>query len=192
MGIVTCAALKVNRCFTRLRELFIQGLLRIFRLIIFKIKISCCWIMSSDEHLETLNMTSVRGLLQLHIYPHVNTVYPHITYLPPANKVWGKVIFSVACVKNSVHRGGEVPGHVTPGQVHPQVGNSGQVPPLGRLTSPGQVHPPGRYTPRAGTPPRAVHAGRYGQQAVGTHPTHPTSKARRKDFSQTSFIKLFM
>ena len=25
--------------------------------------------------------------------------------LPPANKVWGKVIFSEACVKNSVHRG---------------------------------------------------------------------------------------
>ena len=50
-----------------------------------------------------------------------------------------------------------------PGQVHP----------------PGQEHPPGRYIPRAGTPPgqvhphppRAVHAGRYGQQAGGTHPT---------------------
>ena len=25
-------------------------------------------------------------------------------YLTPANEVWGKVIFSVACVKNSVHR----------------------------------------------------------------------------------------
>ena len=25
--------------------------------------------------------------------------------LPPANEVWGKVIFSEACVKNSVHRG---------------------------------------------------------------------------------------
>ena len=47
---------------------------------------------------------------------------------------------------------------------------------------PGQVHsllagtPPGRYTPwqvdpRVCTPPRAVHAGRYGQQEGGTHPT---------------------
>ena len=27
-------------------------------------------------------------------------------FLPPANEVWGKVIFSVACVKNSVHSGG--------------------------------------------------------------------------------------
>ena len=26
--------------------------------------------------------------------------------LPPANEVWGKVIFSETCVKNSVHRGG--------------------------------------------------------------------------------------
>ena len=28
--------------------------------------------------------------------------------LPPANEVWGKVIFSQACVKNSVHSGGGV------------------------------------------------------------------------------------
>ena len=28
--------------------------------------------------------------------------------LPPANEVWGKVIFSQACVKNSVHRGNSV------------------------------------------------------------------------------------
>ena len=26
-------------------------------------------------------------------------------FLPPANEVWGKVIFSEVCVKNSVHRG---------------------------------------------------------------------------------------
>ena len=52
---------------------------------------------------------------------------------------------------------------------------------LGRYP-PGQVHrtdryPPGRYIPQADTPhpqqvhPQAVHAGRYGQQAGGTHPT---------------------
>ena len=28
------------------------------------------------------------------------------TLLPPANEVWGKVIISVVCVKNSVHKGG--------------------------------------------------------------------------------------
>ena len=60
----------------------------------------------------------------------------------PQTKFGGKVIFSQACVKNSVHRGG------VPGQVHP----------------PRQVHPPGR-SPRAGTPPWT----RYTPQA-GTHP----------------------
>ena len=30
----------------------------------------------------------------------------HVSYLTPANEVWDKVIFSEACVKNSVHRGG--------------------------------------------------------------------------------------
>ena len=29
-----------------------------------------------------------------------------LTFLPPANEVWCKVIFSEACVKNSVHGGG--------------------------------------------------------------------------------------
>ena len=38
---------------------------------------------------------------------------------------WGKVIFSVACVKNSV-RGGGVPGQVPPWQVHPTWSMSGQ------------------------------------------------------------------
>ena len=76
------------------------------------------------------------------------TSYWNAFLLPPTNKVWSKVIFSEACVKNSVH-GGEYLGRY----------------PLGRYT-PRQVHPPvTRYTPRA------VHAGRYGQQAGGTHPT---------------------
>ena len=76
-------------------------------------------------------------------------------YLPPANEVWGKVIFSVACVKNSVHRGG-VPGHIPPWAGTPHL--------------PGQVHPLGRYTPPwAGTPP----LGRYTPQQV--HPWAGTS-----------------
>ena len=73
-------------------------------------------------------------------------------FLPPANEVWGKVIFSVACVKNSVHGGGTRAG-TPPGQVHPP----------GRYTPPRQVHPLGRYTPLgryppwAGTPPGQLH-----------------------------------
>ena len=39
-------------------------------------------------------------------------------------------------------------------------------PPDQRQAPPGTRHPPG-----PGTPPSAVHAGRYGQQAGGTHPT---------------------
>ena len=49
-------------------------------------------------------------------YPrlHVSPTSPFFVsgtfdFLPPANEVWGKVIFSVACVKNSVHGGGGLP-----------------------------------------------------------------------------------
>ena len=90
-------------------------------------------------------------------------------------------------VSHSVNRGstwagtpwaGTPPGQVHPWQVHPW-----QEPPSpGRYTPPGQVHPWAgtpplvRYTPRQVHPhgrytPGAVHAGRYGQQADGTHPT---------------------
>ena len=82
--------------------------------------------------------------------------------LPPANEVWGKVIFSEACVKNSVHRGGE--GGV-PDQVHP--------PGPGRYTPPG----PGRYTPRdqAGTPPQDQ-AGTSPRDQAGTPPPSPETR----------------
>ena len=74
--------------------------------------------------------------------------------LPPANEVWGKVIFSEACVKNSVHRGGEYLGRYTP--LGPGTPPQDQVHPLGSGTPPqDQVHPPGpgippgtRYTPQ--------------------------------------------
>ena len=39
--------------------------------------------------------------------------WDHSVLLLPANEVWGKVILSVACVKNSVHRG-EYLGRYTP------------------------------------------------------------------------------
>ena len=51
----------------------------------------------------------------------------------------GKVIFSVACVKNSVHKGGSTWAG-TPRQVHPSA-----------CTPQAGTHP-GRYTPQAGTP----------------------------------------
>ena len=55
-------------------------------------------------------------------------------FLPPANEVWGKVIFSEACVKNSVHMGRWVSQH----------------PPRTRYTPP----PWSRHLLRPGTPPR--------------------------------------
>ena len=71
--------------------------------------------------------------------------------LPPAKKVWGKVIFSVACVKNSVHGRGSA-------SVHAGI-------------PPGAGIPQSKHPPPGADPPNAEHAGRYGQQAGGTHPT---------------------
>ena len=118
-----------------------------------------------------------------------------IHLLLSANEVWGKVIFSEACVKNSVHGGGGYLGRYSPwDQVPPRPGT-----PPGRYTPSDQVHPPGSYTPqdqvhpqdqvppgqvhnldqvhpqRPGTPPQTrytpKHSGRYGKQAGSTHPT---------------------
>ena len=111
--------------------------------------------------------------------------------LPPANEVWGKVIFSEACVKNSVHGGG-VPDQVPPPGPGRYPPGTRQVPsPRTRqVTPPG----PGRYTPsprdQAGTPrTRQVHPpgtrqvpppgpGRYTPPGPGryTH-THPRDQA---------------
>ena len=59
-------------------------------------------------------------------------------FLPPANEVWGKVIFSVPCVKNSVHSRGSASVHAG-------------IPPL-----PEQA-PPGSDTPWEQTPPGSRH-----------------------------------
>ena len=83
-------------------------------------------------------------------------------FLPSANEVWAKVIFSVACVKNSVHRWGGLPqcmlGYHPPSRL-----------PRADTPSPG-VDPAEHAPPGEGTP-HAVHAGRYGQQGGGMHPT---------------------
>ena len=77
-------------------------------------------------------------------------------FLSPANEVWGKVIFSEACVKNSVHREGSASVHAG-------------IPPRTSQAPPGtrQAPPPG---PGRHAPPRTEHAGRYGQRAGGMHP----------------------
>ena len=70
------------------------------------------------------------------LYPWMHCI-SICSFLPPANEVWDKVIFSVVCVKNSVQRGGSTWAGTPPRQVHP----------------PGTGTLPGRYTPQAGTPP---------------------------------------
>ena len=110
---------------------------------------------------------------------------------------WGKVIFSVACVKNSVHRGGTWAGTprtgTSPLHRYPQ----GRYTPLGRYT-PGQVHPPCTGTPRAGTPPLAgTPPGRYippAQVPPGqVHPpwqVHPRAGTSRMVIEQAVLILL--
>ena len=89
------------------------------------------------------------------------------------------MIFSVVCVKNSVH-GGSASVHAgitPPGTRHPpHPGADTPLPPGADIPS-GTRHP---HPPREQTPPKtrhppertppALHAGRYGQQAGGMHP----------------------
>ena len=108
-----------------------------------------------------------------------------MVFLLLANEVWGNLIFSEACVKNSVHKAGlpqcmlgyHSPEQATPGTRHP---SRSRHPP--RTWNPPEQALPGPGTPRAGTTPGtmhlppapplgAEHAGRYGQRAGGTHPT---------------------
>ena len=76
------------------------------------------------------------------------SIWTQSDYYHP-QRSWAKVIFSEACVNNSVHRGV---------CLRACWGTRSRPPP-------GNRHPPEQ------TPPFAVHAGRYGQQAGGTHPT---------------------
>ena len=69
-------------------------------------------------------------------------------FLPPANEVCEGYVFTRVC--HSVHGAGSTWAGIPPGIRYP---------------------PRTRYTPRTRYPPGAVHAGRYGQQAGGTHPT---------------------
>ena len=102
---------------------------------------------------------------------------------------WGKVIFSVARAKNSVHGGGGT-GQVLAWQVHPLAGTPldrytpcDRYTPQGRYPLPGQIHPLGRYTPIRSTP-RWVHApGQVYPQSryipcTGTSPWEGTPQGR--------------
>ena len=118
-------------------------------------------------------------VLRLHLHKVMHCI---VIFNCPQTK-FAKVMFLHLSVSHSVHGGGRaVPGQVPlRDQVHPLAGpgtppgtryihqaGTGQVSPWDQVPSP---TPPGtRYTPLQ-VPPQAVHAGRYGQQADGTHPT---------------------
>ena len=81
------------------------------------------------------------------------------SHLPPANEVWGKVISSVACVKNySVHGGGVCLSACWDTTAREQTPPRADMSPL-------------EETPQDQASPCAVHAGRYGQQPGIMHPT---------------------
>ena len=81
-----------------------------------------------------------------------------VALLPPANEVWGKVIFSEVCVKNSVHRGGL--SHCMLGYTPPPLRAEAGTHPRSRDRYPPEQppwsRPPGADTttpgPEAGTP----------------------------------------
>ena len=140
---------------------------------------------------------------QFHVWFYVltqprllNCFEPNI-YRP--QRSWAKVIFSQACVKNSVHGGGgrvsasvhagiHTPPrtrHTPPGADPPDQADTpgARHTPLGADTPPDQAHPPGPGTHppdqahTAGSrPPQTRHTPQmqtaaYGQWVAGTHPT---------------------
>ena len=81
--------------------------------------------------------------------------------LPPANEVWGKVIFSQACVKNSVHggEGGAIPACIAggiPACLAAGLQGWGGVLPGGLLR--GITPPPWTATAAGGTHPTGMHS----------------------------------
>ena len=76
---------------------------------------------------------------------------PSLHNYRPQTKFWGKVIFSVACVKNSVQRGGSA-------SVHAGIPSLDQAPPPRADSPPRPGNPPpgADTTPRPGTPLRSA------------------------------------
>ena len=120
----------------------------------------------------------------LWLKPYYTNVWLALKFLPPANEVWGKVMFLPAATKlgqgnvftgvcDSVNREGGLPQcmlgyHPTweqtppPGSRHTHTPRT-RLPPLGADTPPPGPDPPGSRHPPGADPPC--------QQAAGTHPT---------------------
>ena len=115
------------------------------------LRVSPC---KSGWHCSTMPLNSVPTSVLVALIPR-----PPFYLLLPVNKVWGKVMFSEVCVKNSVHRGST--WACTP----PGPGVSSGTPGT-RYTPTGAGTPP-----RPGTPPRT----RYTPLGPGTSPEPGTS-----------------
>ena len=75
------------------------GVYPLHRLVEVNIIVLTCMIYSRLKDDEILRVTKDDGLLwQLPLPAKVWPVISHVFFLPPVNEVWGKVIFSQACV----------------------------------------------------------------------------------------------
>ena len=109
----------------------------------------------------------------------LDLVFPgtcNVNYRPQTK--FAKVMFLHLSISHSVHRGVCLSAcwdSRTPSGAH---------------TPQEQTHTPGADTPQEQTPPPcAVHAGRYGQQAGGTHPTEMHTCCLKIDFAQNTIIE---
>ena len=116
----------------------------------------------TDNHISPLRFSEIvnRHCTAHDIQIDFSTKRFRVCLLPPATKLGQRYVFTRVC--DSVHRGGVCP--ITCWDTHtplPWVSEAGTPPRIrGR-------HPPSGTRPH----PSAVHAGRYRQQAGGTHPT---------------------
>ena len=94
-----------------------------------------------------------------------------MTLLPPANEVWGKVMFLHLCVILCTGEEGVYP--TPPGCRPPRVRQipQGWADPPGVGQTPGWADPPWMQTPRGWTDPSPDADPHYSQQAGGTHTT---------------------
>ena len=107
---------------------------------------------NQDEHFKFI--VHENQYLSLKPFYDCRSGYTDCPNYRPQTK-FAKVMFLHLSVSHSVHGGGCLPQCML-GYTHP----------LGTDTPPRIRHPPGSRHP-----PCAVHAGRYGQQSDGTHPT---------------------
>ena len=103
----------------------------------------------TQTRIGTIGFSSNLCLCRCLCSVNTSTQFYITPFLPPANEVWGKVIFSEACVKNSVHSGGGglLPGGAYSGRLPARGGAWWRPPPHPRTaTAVGSTHPTGMHS----------------------------------------------